>query len=243
MLFTLLTSAALAAASPLAARQWTGYPPIKSAPGVILVANITDLTKNIFGPPVNHWYLSTERIGAGRNAAVLTPNITEATLLFVNGTAQDRSRTSTSIMAPPLDTNQGPIPMGLQFPRSRYGDVNVALPGVNFGLGDQGAKIGVRDPYARLAPPQGPTNFGSFVVCNEESPVYGRPQYSVLWVEYQDYYTGEERPAPENCVRMELLAQCAELPPLVGEKELEIVNIGSLCYTDVNGIDWNAEYP
>jgi hypothetical protein len=239
MLLTLLTTAALATATPLKSRQWEGYPVIRSAPGVILVANITSPTKaaTIFNPPVNHWYLSTARIGPGKNTAILSPNLSEASLLFVNGTGQDRSSTNTAILAPPLDTNIGRIPVGLQFTRSYYRDYGyVSVPGVNYGPGDYGTRIGVRDPYARLFPPYtaGP---GTFAVCHEDDPAYGRPQYSVIWVEY-DGQTGQPKPEPEGCVKIELLAQCAELPPLVGEKELGIINIGSLCYDDVKGTDW-----
>ncbi|KAK5652699.1 hypothetical protein OQA88_10293 [Cercophora sp. LCS_1] len=239
MLFTLLTTAALATATPLKPRQWEGGPPISSAPGLILVANVTQPTKNIFNPPVNHWYLSNARIGPGKSAAVLSPNIADASLLFVNGTGQDRSSTNTAILAPPLDTNVGPIPMGLQFTRGWYGTYNgsVAYPGVNYGPGDNGARIGVRDIYARLFPPSLVGN-GRFAVCDERDPVYGRPQYSVIWITY-DGYTGEERPEPENCVEIELLAQCAELPPLAGVDELGIINIGSLCYENVAAIDWS----
>lgn len=36
---------------------------------------------------------------------------------------------------------------------------------------------------------------------------------------------------PAQCVAIDLLAQCAELPPLEGVEELNIMNAGASCYT------------
>lgn len=36
-----------------------------------------------------------------------------------------------------------------------------------------------------------------------------------------------------------LLAQCAELPRLTGEAELNILKQGVWCYADVKAIDWS----
>lgn len=133
-------------------------------------------------------------------------------------------------MAPPLNTTVGVVPLGLQFKSAPDGDFGYI--GVNYGMGDIGAGIGIglRDPYARLF---APARLGSrgFVVCREGKPTYGRPEYAV-------YIWKGVNVDKEECVKIQLLAQCAELPDLAGEEELNIVNTGVGCYESVKGIEW-----
>lgn len=41
------------------------YPETQRSQGFILVANVTDPAKDIFDPPINHWYLGKWRVSAG----------------------------------------------------------------------------------------------------------------------------------------------------------------------------------
>lgn len=231
-MLSLIFAAALAVASPLQARQKTplDYPPRISGAAFTLVANITDTTKAAFNPPIDNWVLGTERVGAGQYAAILRP--ANGDILFINGTGRDASAQATSVLAPPLDTTTGPILLGLQFRPT----ATLTMVGINYGSGDIGAGIGfgLRDPWAKLFPPprQG---YGSFVVCKEAAPAYTRPEYPVLWAKIVDGAVV----APENCVAINLLAQCAELPTLTGEAELNILKLGVQCYADVKAIDWS----
>jgi hypothetical protein len=220
--------ASLAAASPLKPRM--SYPPLSQSSGFTLVANITDTSKNLFNPPVNSWSLVGTHVGAGLNAAILSAN--GGSIFFVNGTAQEVSSASTSVALPPIasvDGNGNPYytPWGLQFSPTAANENEVAM-GLNFGLGTKGAGItpGLRSSYAPLFGPYG----GSFVVCNESAPTYGRPQYPVRL---------EQADIPDNCVTINLLAQCAELPELSGVEELNITVEAVKCYEDVASIDWS----
>ncbi|KAK3321918.1 hypothetical protein B0H66DRAFT_552919 [Apodospora peruviana] len=225
-------------ASPiLTTRQKTplDYPPRKMAKAFTLVANITDLSKpDLFDAPVNHWYLAGVHVGAGRDAAILRADTPlPGAVFFINGTGQDISSQSTTVAMPPIAGAGGggtnpPTPQSLQFTKSES-DGRIYV-GLNFGRGTVGSGIGVglRDPYARLFSPFG----ASFIVCHEPNPTVGRPQHAVFGIEYGAL-------VPENCVGMNLLAQCAELPPLAGEEELHIVNEGVGCYEDVKAIDWS----
>jgi len=230
-MLSLLFTAALATAAPLqATRQKTpnDYPPRIYGDAFTLIANVTSAT-TAANPPINHWALTVERIGATQYAAVLAPSA--SVVLFLNGTTSDISAENTAIYAPPLDTGIRPVPLGMQF-RTTSGS-GLGTVGISYGYGDTGAGIGIglRDPYARLFAPAG-LHADTFVVCKQENPAYGRPEYPVL------FHQGTSA-LPENCVAVALLAQCAPLPRLVGEKELNLVRPGVGCYEDVKAIDWS----
>lgn len=226
MLFAALLSP-LAAASPMKARA---APPVSQSTGFTLVANITDTTKNIFDPPVNGWNLVGTHIGAGLSAAVLS-NGGSATF-FQNGTAQDISSAATSVNLPPIASVNGDgepyyTPWGLDFFQYDVDSPEYNI-GLNFGLPTRGSGIvpGLRSAYAELFF----VRSGSFVVCNETAPAYGRPQYPVRF---------EQEAIPDNCVPIKLLAQCAELPELAGVDALNITVYPVKCYDDVSAIDWS----
>ncbi|KAH8647237.1 hypothetical protein BX600DRAFT_476357 [Xylariales sp. PMI_506] len=224
-IFQLSLLAGLAAASPLGKRS---APPVSQAQGFTLVANITDPTQTIFDPSVNGWSLTGTHVGAGVNAAVLSQ--TPGSVFFINGTGQDVSRTSTTVALPPItssdsDGNPVYVPQGLQF--SAVGDAGELFIGLNIGLGTQGVGIvgGLRSAYPELVGPYA----GTYVVCHQSDPAYGRPQYNVAL---------EQESVPDNCVAINLLAQCADLPAFDGAEELNIINVGVECYDDVAAIDW-----
>ncbi|KAK3997912.1 hypothetical protein QBC44DRAFT_354382 [Cladorrhinum sp. PSN332] len=235
-LFTLTTFGTTA--SPLSTRQWSKpYPPYTYAKYFSLVANISDpeLAASTFPgvtPPASGWVLTSVHVGAGRNAAVLSPprpEISGGQILFQNGTGRDISAAATSINLPPFETNSGVVvPWGIQF--DRVGGSNVFEVGMNFGRGSVGAGIegGLRNPYAEGFGP------GVFVVCFQESPTYGRVQYGVKAVEGGNL-------VPEGCLRVGLFAQCifGEIEGgLKGVEEFGWVNEGVGCYEDVGGIEW-----
>ncbi|KAK4451153.1 hypothetical protein QBC34DRAFT_458635 [Podospora aff. communis PSN243] len=233
MLTTLLLTAALAAASPLSPRQKTplDYPPRFTGDAFTLIANVTSSPPNpLFNP--HHWVLSTEQVGSGKYAAVLSPT-GPGTVLFLNGTARDISAENTSILAPPANLSTGVLPVGMQFNTAGQRRVAVEL---NYGMGQVGAGIGIglRDPYPRLFPPVS-MQFGTFMVCKEPNPApgAGRPEYPVYWARSGVVVVAE------NCVGISLLAQCAPLPELAGVEKWNIIKAQVGCYEDVKAIDWS----
>ncbi|KAI1848920.1 hypothetical protein JX266_005348 [Neoarthrinium moseri] len=217
--------ASLAAANPINRRS---APPYSEGQAFTLVANVTDTSKAIFDPPINGWSLSGTRVGANLYTATLHAGA--GAVFFVNGTGQDVSSASTSLASPPVDFGTGNyMPGGLQFGPAASNDREAYLS-LNLGqFGTVGAGItpGLRGAYADLF-----IRFdaGTFVVCNETAPAYGRPQYPVRF---------EAAAVPDNCVAISLLAQCAPLPELHGVDEFNLRPLGAKCYDDVAAIDWS----
>jgi hypothetical protein len=226
-----LALAGIAAASPLAIRD---YPPTSMAQAFHIVANVTDPSKDL-NPPINGFFITGVHIGAGLAAAVLAK--TEPAYFFVNGTNVDVSAAYTSIALPPIGyTGGGPVPQGFQF--GTTDDENIMSIGLNNGPGTHGAGVypGLRSSYADVFAPWS----GSFMVCHIDKPMYGRPQYQVRYS--KTYAKGPNGPfdydIPADCVAIRLLAQCADLPPLQGVDELDIIVEGVKCYNDVASINW-----
>ncbi|KAK0726260.1 hypothetical protein B0T21DRAFT_371285 [Apiosordaria backusii] len=224
--------AGLTAASPLSLsqRQFQGnYPPRATADAFTLVANIS-IPSTIFNPDVNNWFLSGVHVGAGRNAAILQPTLDRASVFFINGTGRDVSAQATSIALPPIKSQSGATPAGLQF-IPYENPHNLVNLGLNFGPGSVGAGVvgGLRSPWAQAFTP-----YRYFIVCNETEPAYGRPQHAVK-------LAPDAESIPENCVAVTFLAQCATLPEGVfeGTEELNIHQVGAPCYEDVGAIDWS----
>jgi hypothetical protein len=99
-LLLLLPTLPTAFSSPLLTnRQKTplDYPPRIISEAFTLIANVTSSppTNPIFSnPPIQNWVLTTERVGAGRYAAILSPPSTihpGRAVLFLNGTTRDIS--------------------------------------------------------------------------------------------------------------------------------------------------------
>jgi hypothetical protein len=220
-----LSLAGFTSASPALVRK--AFPPRSTATAFTLVANVTDLSTDFFEPSINGWNLAGVHVGAGQNTLVLDPTYSD--ILFENGTGVDVSRESTNVVM-----DQGYYPFGLIVTDLPDSD-NVQYFGEQ--AGSWQTRLGIRptqrDAYARLFAPTA----GTFVVCNETTPVYTRPQYPVRFVEAD----GEGNTSiPELCVAIELLAQCAELNPLQdGAAYNHDLALPVACYDDVSAIDWS----
>jgi hypothetical protein len=215
-----LLAAGLAEATPL--RRQALYPPISTAQAFTLVANVSGTSTGIFDSSVNGWSLAGVHVGAGLNAAVLDPTVSAT--FFLNGTAMEISSSGTSVALPPLADSLGAVPQGMTFGTTGT-EVYIEL---NTGLGATGAGIrgGLRSPWPVLFTPYP----GDFVVCNVTDATYGNPQYQVRV---------EEGDIPANCLVINLFAQCATLPELVGVEELNIIVEPVPCYENASAIDWS----
>jgi hypothetical protein len=217
--------ASLALASPLIPRA--AYPPTSSAQAFVLIANVTDLTKDLT-PSVNHFKLVGVHVGAGLNTAIL--NGTRGNVLFENGTD-----TSFGIAA-----NYGNIyPYGLsisQQPSNIPDSSYVEYIGINAGLSENG--VGITGP--EIAWPQlfGPDS-GTFIVCNETKPTYGRPQYPVRFAKSTVVNGVTQQQIPDLCAPITLLPQCATLDPLPSGALYNYDYANTVrCYQDVASIQW-----
>lgn len=210
------------------------YPETQRSQGFILVANVTDPAKDIFDPPINHWYLGKWRVGAGIATARVSNESEVAPIWFLNGTVEQVRDRSASINQPPIGDIHL-LEFGLQFKAKSWNSTtgNSAEVRVNFWAGDSGSGISSsqESPYPALFPP---APFGSyrFMACNESEPVLWNVRYAVR--------LGDVVPA--DCVEITLLAQCATLPlPLLdndtdGPWNWVVHEVD--CYPDVAAIDW-----
>ena len=226
-----LAVAGLSAASPLAIRSQ--YPPTSTSQGFVLVANVTDLSKD-FSPSINHWKLEGVHVGAGLDTAVLSEE--GGRIWFENATLESGHY----IVNSSLITDGGLYPYGLSLtplssdtPDSDYVD----YVGVNIGTGSR--EVGIR-PFPVPYPEVYTTDRGTFVVCYEPNPAYGRPPFPVRFAKSHFEGADEIQPIPDGCVPINLLAQCATLPPVQDGAEYNHDSAQTVsCYDDVASIDWS----
>ncbi len=174
----------------------------------MLVANITDLSKDL-SPSVNHWKVTGSHIGAGQSTAVLTPEVGRT--FFENGTDDNIG----------IATDGGRYPWGLTIIRpspDSTGPDNIEWVGIQIGLAPKG--VGILTDNA-TSPQVYVPGSGTFVVCNETNPVYGRPQYPVKFVRTTLVDGAAHQDIPALCAPITLLAQCATLDPLEGDAEYD----------------------
>lgn len=231
-----VAAAVATAASTL--RQAPTYPPVSTANAFTLVANVTGDQTAIFTPLIgaSNWSLVGNHIGANLNLGILYPGAGH--VFFVNGTGPEVSSQSTSIGLPPtyyVDAAGTVIyePVGMIFASDGV-EASILL---DIGDATKGAGVvgGLRSPWPLLFTP---FREGVYSVCNVSNSAYGNPQYRVSIV-----VGGVDSVIPENCVSISLLAQCADLPELLGAEELNIVVEGVPCYEDVSAIDWSSYSP
>ena len=88
-------------------------------------------------------------------------------------------------------------------------------------------------PWPTLFPPAS-IQSGTFAVCKDTS--------GLGWTHIPDLYLIWARAGvavvPSNCQEVNLIAQCAELPPLAGVEQLNLVPAEVGCYEDVSSIEW-----
>ncbi|KAK1834477.1 hypothetical protein QBC39DRAFT_396989 [Podospora conica] len=212
------------------------YPETQRSQGFILIANVTDPAKDIFDPPINHWYLDKWRVGAAIATARLSNQSEYLTdsIWFLNGTLEQVRSRSGSINQPPRQYTQL-LEFGMQFNPRAWTNItgNSVELHVDFWSGDRGGGISSlpEDPYPTLFPPDAFRSY-RFMACNESEPVWWNVRYAIR--------LGDVIPA--DCVEITLLAQCATLPlPLLdndtdGPWNWMVQEVD--CYPDVAAIDW-----
>jgi hypothetical protein len=243
---TLIITTLLGAAAALPTFQTRSqYPPTSKSTGFTLVANVTDPAKAsaVFNTSVNYWTVVGVHVGAGQDTAILDPTLHNT--FYQNGTKDapdDIHYQNDGLIVDGLSTNP---PMSIML-STLSGTASATLEngtqyvGINYGYATKG--VGVHpfpDPYPEVYTP----NQGTFIVCNESQPVYGRPQYPVRFA-LADTSSGTlVQTVPDNCVPITLLAQCANLTYVDGNGMEHGTDYTQevQCYTDVEGIQW-GEY-
>lgn len=229
-LLVALAIAGISTASPVALRST--YPPTSVSQGFVLIANVTDLSKD-FSPSINGWKVEGVHIGAGLDTATL--NADSGRVFFENATLENGHY----IVNSSLITDGGLYPYGISLvpissdlPDSDYLD----YVGINIGTGSR--EVGIR-PFPVPYPEVYTTDRGTFVVCIEPDPTYGRPPFPVRFAKSHFDGADEIQPIPEGCVPINLLAQCAILPPVQYGAAYDHENAQTVrCYDDVSAIDW-----
>ncbi|KAH8881211.1 hypothetical protein GQ53DRAFT_668300 [Thozetella sp. PMI_491] len=198
----------------------TADPPhISSSQGFVLVANVTDLSKD-FSPSVNHWKVNGVHIGAAQSTVVLD-NSTDGRIFFQNGTAGTLG----------IGADGGRYPWGLyvlNFGSDSPGLENVKWVGLQVGMTQMGLVIrDDKDARPRLYTP----DEGTFVVCNETRPTYGRPPFPVRFVKPKVIDGVAHQEIPDLCVPINLLPQCSKLDPVSSDAEYDHAYVQSVrCY-------------
>ncbi|KAK4183297.1 hypothetical protein QBC35DRAFT_119048 [Podospora australis] len=217
----ILAAAGLATAGPLCGRA--PFPPMNTAEAFTLIANVTDTAKAASLFPdidIQGLRINAIQLSEGHNPLFLNP--VTRNVFFVNGTAADVSAGATSIAIPPREHNGRFLPQGLQFTAG-------ATPGLlevgsNIGFPHTGAGIrgGLRSPYPTAFAPAS----GTFVACVNEPLIPRAVKFATGTV-------------PENCVAINLLAQCSELTLPNAGPVLNLSPVPVSCYKDVSAIDWS----
>jgi len=219
-----LALAATTSASPVAAKRQLSFPPTSTSKAFSLVANVTwpeDEARVFPQHRVHLWHVRGYHVGAGIDDATLYPvpagsGINTAFYQNKVGAQATLHRDIAGASFPWSFTIQGMTETSDYVRRVGVDAAFTPTPGTEINAG------GV--PRVNYEP----ANHGSFIVCNETEPNYYTPQYSV-------YAT--KRGVPDNCVSINLLAQCAELQSDGGEQfGHEVADVE--CYEDVGAIDW-----
>ncbi|RYP73696.1 hypothetical protein DL769_004167 [Monosporascus sp. CRB-8-3] len=223
----------LVSAVPLSSRQFVpNYPPTSTSKGFRLIVNVTDPTKDL-SPPVNGWSFSTVHTGAGLSDAVVSADQGIGRIYYQNGTAEEIRYKSGSVLS---DGGTPLFPWGIRV--QARGEADEPAVRVNAGSGTKGVALSAfPEPYSYLTG----TNPGVYAVCPRFIPYYNATFNVVRWAYDEfDYATGfYERTVPEDCVAVNFLPQCADLPePPEGSLSSHEFAANSKCYEDVRSIDW-----
>ena len=201
---------------------------ISSSQGFTLVANITDLSKDLT-PSVNHWKLTGVHVGAGIDTAILNPG-DPGTVFFENGTDDNIG----------LATDGYPYAWGLYIVRSSSTEQQPDPDIVDW----VGMRLGVAQPGIGIVSAPSPQVYtpdpGTFIICNETKPAYGRPQYPVKFVRPSSVPGGAmQLVIPDLCAPITLLPQCATLNPIGDDARYNHDYVRTVpCYDDVASIKW-----
>lgn len=220
------TSFGLALASTPPSIQVPIYPPTSQSLGFVLVANLTDPSKDL-SPSVNNLFFSSFRFIASSYLAVLSQ--AGSRTFYLNGTKEEVAAGNATVGA-----DQMVYPFGLWIDtasESIYGSITVGI-----GIGTRG--VGIRSspvPYPSVFTPWR----GTFVVCNETNPDNNRPQFPISYLKSEYRKGAEHLSIPERCVPITLLAQCVSLdPPVSGAEYNHDYAQPVPCYENVATIDW-----
>ncbi|KAK3377221.1 hypothetical protein B0T24DRAFT_678062 [Lasiosphaeria ovina] len=262
--FLPLGLAALTSSTPLSLPRRSLFPPTSTAKGFVLVANVTDLSRDLT-PSIQHFKLVGVHVGAGLETAVLTPEA--GRVLYENGTdAEGYGIAADSVLgtaaAPagftyPYGMQIIPIPPGVEEGEEPGDDEADYVDHVGIDVGTAQRGVGIRDPPPSSTPStqvaQDPASggtdtwaeaygpdAGTFYVCFEAKPAYGRPQYPVRFARVQTVDGVAYQQIPDGCAPIRLLAQCAALeqvPPgaIYGHDFARTVR----CYDNVAAVSWS----
>ena len=191
------------------------YPPQIDAQNFYLIANVTS---NDLSPSINSYVVASYHVGAGKDLAILTPNVNPASgrIFYVNGTSEEVYYGQSNVLS---DEGTPPFAAGVSIASSTS---NALL--INAGVGQAG--IGLTrfpDPITELYA----TGSEGFYACL--SPELGGGSAVQIFVQ-----NGND--VPESCARITLLPQCSTEGSGLEHPDGNLIN----CYADVAGIDWTV---
>lgn len=210
---TILTAAMATIASAAA------IPPTTlSSTGITLLMRVVDPATD-FSPSVDKVFLSSAHIGAAMDAVVpATPEYPAGRVFWVNGTDAEIQGKQGRLM-----TDSGSFPQGWSM--NKDGDTLVSPVTLLPGLRNPGVTV-TDDGLAFLQPED-------YMACKRPFPVGGRPAVMLYQRDTKD-----NAQLPEDCTKVKLIAQCADLPPLQdGAMYNRDYARQSRCYADAKSVE------
>jgi len=222
-----LAAAILGSANPVPSQGNDPTPITSWTKAFILIANVTDPSRDL-SPSVNNLMLTGVHVGAGMETAVLSADT--GRVLYENGTDHEVGVGADTGAVYPYSVDLAPLPS--EIPESTY----VEYIGIDAGTTHPGVTI---SPPIVLWPRLLGPETGTFVVCNESRPAYGRPQYPVRFAKVQEVNGVMYQHIPDRCAAIALLPQCAALGALPPGAQYNHNFVRAVrCFNNVASINW-----
>ncbi|KAK3317490.1 hypothetical protein B0T19DRAFT_469160 [Cercophora scortea] len=206
--------------TPSTTLQWTQ--------AFTLIANVTNPSLDL-NPSINHFQLTGIHIGAGLSTAVLTA--TTGRILYENGTGTPQTTGIASDLGGVYPYSLTITPLPADEPDADYVD----YVGIDIGTAQDGIGVDSISGGGEWPALFGPER-GTFVVCYEEKPAYGRPQYPVRFARERVVDGVAYQQIPLGCAPIVLVPQCAELEAVEPGAVYNHDFVRSVrCFEDVGG--------
>lgn len=215
MLSKTFLAAAMATLASAAAIP-TAPTPLSSI-GITLMMRVVDPDTD-FSPPVDNVFLSSAHIGAAMDAVVpATADHPEGRVFWVNGTDEEIQGKQGRLM-----TDSGSFAQG--WAMNKDGNTLVSPVTLLPGLRNPGVTV-TNDGLAFLQPED-------YMACKRPFPVGGQTA-----VELFQRDTRDNAQLPDDCIKVKLIPQCADLPPLQdgADYNRDLARF-SRCYADAKSV-------
>jgi hypothetical protein len=215
------------------------FPPMDITTAFRLVANVTNLSKDL-DPPVHNMYLYPDRATPPTNRASLAAGA-DRWIFWLNGTGSElRAGPGAKLLTDSGMQYAYGLNMGFdqdfaeKHTRELYINIeDQAGRGWNVGLGP--------NAMPHIYPPEPPFHNGTFMACEVEGLRTDGGKAVVVNYVYTDVREVREwsKFVPDKCTPISIMAECAEMPKLLEVAEYNHDNALSVpCYKNVSEIDW-----